>query len=191
MANIRSLIEYDAQHPKKAGSNLEEKLFLFGLVRMIKPARVLEIGVSAGHMTAWLALALEQNKKGELVSVDNFSKAHGGEAGDEKPARRRLAANGLAERVDFVKSDSVEFLQKQPDNSFDFVWVDGDHSFDGARADIVEALRVARYVVGVHDTNQLYDGPREAIKAIMPLQTLGFWVEGCRGIWLYNVGREA
>lgn len=189
MSNIRQLIEYDHRNPKGAGSNIEEKLFLFGLLRMIKPSRVLEIGVSRGHMTAWLALALHMNGKGELVSVDNFSKAHGGQAASCEPARTRVRANGMRSPT-FVTSDSVAYLTSQPDDSFDVVWVDGDHSYDGARADIVESLRVASKVVCVHDTSQLYSGPRDAIADVLRDRQedgSGFWVKGCRGIWIRNV----
>jgi len=186
MPNIRSLIEYDAKNPGGAGSAQEEKLFLFSLLRMIKPRRVLEIGVSRGHMTAWLALALHMNGDGgTLTSVDNWSRAHGGEARSPGHALKRLASNGLAGRVEFVASDSFGFLSEQPDNSFDVVWVDGDHSYTGAYRDITQALRVASHVVGVHDTAQQYTGPREAAADLSEGE--GFWVEGCRGIYLRNV----
>lgn len=186
MPNIRTLIEYDAAHPEKAGSNLEEKLFLFGLLRMLKPETVIEVGVSAGHMTCWLALALHINDKGNMVSVDNFSKRHGGQASSSDVARSRLAANDLGSCVSFVKSDSVEFMKSIADDTFDFVWIDGDHSFDGARADIKEGMRIAKDTIAVHDTNQQYDGPRKAIASLNGPDG-GYWVHGCRGIWMRNI----
>ena len=185
---ITKLMRYDESKPEGAGSALEEKLFLFSLVRMLKPDSIIEIGVSAGHMTAWLALALVLNEKGRLISVDNWSRAHGGQAASSQKAFRRISEVGLhLERVvKFVDSDSVEYLKSCPDNSVDMVWIDGDHSFEGARADIDEGSRVAKKVIAVHDTNQIYDGVRNAIKDIYT-ESLGFWVKGCRGIWLKDL----
>jgi len=183
--SISELLIYDEVHPQGAGSSREEKLFLFSLLRMIEPWSVLEIGVSRGHMTAWLALALYMNGRGKLTSVDNWSRAHGGEANGPEYAQKRLKELKLQNYVEFKKSDSYEYLKEQPDDSFDVVWVDGDHSFEGARKDIDEAMRVAKRLVGVHDTHQKYDGPR---KAVMDLaMEAGFWVEGGRGIWLLNL----
>lgn len=186
--SVRNLIDYDVQHAAGAGSSMEEKLFLYGLLAQKKLETVLEIGVSRGHMTAWLALAQYQSG-GRLRSVDNWSRAHGGEATDHSWAARRLAANGLLDVVDFTAGDSIAFLKQQPDNSFDMVWVDGDHSYEGALADIREAMRVARKVVGVHDTKQSYDGPRDACIKVEEEYGLThcFWVEGTRGIWLANL----
>jgi predicted O-methyltransferase YrrM len=184
---IQKLLEYDRLYWKGAGSGDSEHLLLYGLIRMLRPASVLEIGVSRGHMTAWLALALADNGTGgSLVSVDNWSKVHGGNANGPQHAQRRLRDNGLLKRVQFVKSDSVEYLKKQGNLSFDFVWVDGDHSFEGARDDIAEALRVAKLMVAVHDTHQLYSGPRDAIRDILPSGS-GAWIKGGRGIWMCHL----
>jgi predicted O-methyltransferase YrrM len=180
------LLSYDRTFPNGAGSGIPEKLFMYGLLRMIKPKRVLEIGVSRGHMTAWLALALEQNGKGRLTSVDNWSRNHGGEATNHGYALQRLKANDLQKFVDFVASDSYEYLKNCEENSFDVVWVDGDHSYEGAKRDIEEALRVASTLVGVHDTNQQYDGPKNAIEDLQG-RSMGCWIKGGRGIWVRNL----
>ena len=185
MTRVNDLIIYDERHSQGAGTNTEEKLFLYGLVRMAKPKSILEIGVSRGHMTAWLALALAHNGNGgALTSLDNWSRAHGGEATSPLWAQKRLDDNRLGGRVNFVSSSSLDYLRAQPTESFDFVWVDGDHSYEGAKADIVEAMRVASKLVGVHDTNQQYSGPRKAAEQLANGQ--GFWVNGCRGMWIWN-----
>jgi len=185
--NAQKLLEYDRKYYKGAGSGEAEHLILYGIIRMLQPESVLEIGVSRGHMTTWLALACAENKRGKVTSVDNWSRAHGGEATSPSHAKKRLTDNALESHVEFVSSDSVEFLQAQSDKSYDFVWIDGDHSYDGARKDIVEGLRVASKMIAVHDTNQKYDGPRKAIESIMNGDSSGAWVHGGRGIWLKNI----
>jgi len=181
---IQKLIDYDEKNPNGAGTALEEKLFLFSLVRMVKPNSIVEIGVSQGHLTTWLALALKLNGKGKLTSVDNWSRAHGGQARGADPAMRRLRESnlGLEEVVTFVESDSVAYLETQSPKSVDFVWIDGDHSFEGALSDIIQGAIVTKKLMGVHDTNQTYPGPRDAIKKFF--NDSGFFVRGCRGIWL-------
>ena len=180
------LTALDEQYPKAAGTSNPEKTLLYSLIRHIQPATVLEVGVSAGHMTCWLALALKNNGKGHLTSVDNFSRAHGGEADSDAVPRARVRRAALSPWVSFVTSDSVEYLKAQADKSFDFVWIDADHSYEGAYADVIEALRVAKIGVGVHDVYQLYDGPRRACKAIEEEQHIkGVRIPGYRGTWLY------
>lgn len=186
MSSVDFMVEFDKKYPKCAGTAEPEKLLLYSLLRHMKPKTVLEIGVSAGHMTCWLALAMLKNGEGKVTSVDNFSRAHGGEADTPEIPKSRLRKAGLLQWVDFVKSDSVEYLKAQADNSYDFVWVDADHSYDGAYEDIIEALRVAKKGVGVHDVCQIYDGPREAVKTIEKERGIkGVTVPGFRGSWFY------
>lgn len=185
MPGIRELLSYDFYNPHGAGTSTHEKLFIHSLLAESKFPLIMEIGVSRGHMTLWMAAA-QALHGGKMISVDNYSKVHGGSAVDEKQALKRLKDNNLDHIVDFVTSDSVEFLKEQETDSFDFIWVDGDHSFNGALDDITEAFRVAKTMIGVHDTNQqLYDGPKKAaMNAELIMSKQGLWINGLRGIWL-------
>ena len=187
MANVASLIGYDAKNPKGAGSSLNEKLFMWGLLNQSKFKCVLEIGVSRGHMTLWLAFA-QSAHGGKLTRLDNWSKMHGGEATSPSYALKRLKDNKLNGVVDFVSSDSYTYLCDKADDSFDLVHVDGDHGFEGAYKDIKEAIRVAKCMVTVHDTNQGYVGPRDACLAIeKEYGVQGTFIEGPRGFWICNL----
>ena len=183
---VKQLIDYDAQHSAGAGTSLQEKLLLYSLIREFKPKSVVEIGVSAGHMTCWLAAALEENGEGHLLSIDDWSRAHGGAATNERAAQLRLQSNDLGHRVTFLGQSSQVWLPKQTNQSYDFVWVDGHHGEPEAMRDVNHALRVARLFVGVHDVCQQYPGPRLACEG-----RAGFWVRGGRGTWLRNVGEES
>ncbi len=44
--------------------------FLYAIVRSLKPETVLETGVASGLASAYILLALRQNKKGKLYSID-------------------------------------------------------------------------------------------------------------------------
>ena len=187
MADIASLYAYDLKNPKGAGSSANEKLFMWGLMSQCKYKTALEVGVSRGHMTLWMAYAQSMHD-GKLTSVDDWSRAHGGESTSPAHATKRLKDNRLQDVVTFVSSDSYKYLSTLEDNSVEFVWIDADHSYEGAYRDIKEAVRVASQLVGVHDTNQGYKGPREACMDIeLDYGLQGTFVEGHRGIWLCNM----
>lgn len=66
--------------------------------------------------------------------------------------------------VKVVKSDSVEFMDKMPNEYFDFVYIDGDHSYEGVLRDINSAYpKVKRggWIMG-HDYCPLFHGVMEA-----------------------------
>jgi len=184
---VERLVAYDAQYGKDAGTGIDEKLFLLATVFMVEPRSILEIGVSAGHATLWLAAAARL-AGARMVSVDDWSAAHGGRAKGPEKAAKRLEDNGLAGAVEFVGSDSVTYLRSCADKEFDLVWVDGDHSLEGASADIKEALRVAGKLVIVHDTNQkAYSTVREACLSVCER---GCFFDSLRGMFLVTPGEE-
>jgi len=187
MPSVEHILAYDRNNQKHAGSSPNEKLFLWSLLHMSKYPKMLEIGVSRGHLTLWFALA-QKAHKGEVVSVDNWSMSNGGAAASCNHALKRLEDNGLSQYVTFVNSDSKAFLANSQVGAFDFIWIDGDHTYEGALADIELALALSPKMIGVHDTAQGYAGPRNACRAIETiLGKQGTWVDGLRGIWLYTV----
>jgi len=48
-------------------------IYLYSIVKMIKPATILELGTGLGSTSLWMALALEENKKGQLHTFDDGS----------------------------------------------------------------------------------------------------------------------
>ncbi len=189
---------YDREYPERGVTSQEEKMMLYSIVRFLKPKRMIEIGVSGGHLTLWLAAAIHNNwrqekdcihkKCGKLISVDNWSRHSGGKAGSADPAKRRLKHNGLHHVVDFITSDSLIFLRKLKDNCVDFVWIDGGHEFEEARTDLIEALRVAKSVVMVHDTKTLKEVRRAVRSVESEMKIKGTFIDGFRGMWMWTNG---
>ena len=158
-------------------------MFLYSLVRLLRPERVIEIGVSKGFVTEWFAAALADNDFGELISVDDWSETHGGRADGPAPALTRIQDLGLKERVKFVSSDSVLWLSEQKPNSAHLVWIDGDHSYQGCKRDLVAGWRVCCGTMAVHDTQNASVGANVRA-AIRDLCLDGCWIDGARGIWI-------
>jgi len=53
-----------------AGTEVEVSEFLYSLVRMLKPNYILETGTHVGVSSAYMALALEENKKGSMTTFE-------------------------------------------------------------------------------------------------------------------------
>jgi hypothetical protein len=57
------------------------------------------------------------------------------------------------DNVKVYKSDSYTFLQSIPDNTYDIIYIDGDHSYEGVKRDITIAFNKIKpngYIMG-HD----------------------------------------
>jgi acetyltransferase-like isoleucine patch superfamily enzyme/tetratricopeptide (TPR) repeat protein len=54
----------------------------------------------------------------------------------DRPAFAPLIQDGI---VELYKGDSSSCLGQQPDHSFDFIYIDGDHAYEGVRKDLAAA----------------------------------------------------
>jgi Methyltransferase domain len=83
-----------------------------------------------GHSASIIASALrDAGSDAELFTIDI-------DAPSQERARRSLAARGFDDRVTLFNGTAEDFFAAHPDLSPAFVFVDGDHSFEGVRADI-------------------------------------------------------
>ena len=51
------------------------------------------------------------------------------------------------------KSNSIEFLQNQEDRTYDIIYIDGDHTYNGVKSDLINAyskIKNGGYIMG-HD----------------------------------------
>jgi SAM-dependent methyltransferase len=80
----------------------------------------------------------------------------------EKTARQKLAQFG--KRANIIKGFSSDAAIDFEDNSLDFVFIDGDHSYDGCKGDICSWLRKIRPggLICGHDIN--WPGVRQAVE---------------------------
>lgn len=107
-----------------------------------------EIGTAQGASAVRIARALASG--GRLFCVDPYSATNP----NARICLRELRRAGVVDRVTFLRGTSVQMAGRLP-RACDFFFVDGDHSYEGLKADweiVLEHLAVGG-VVCFHDTS--------------------------------------
>jgi predicted O-methyltransferase YrrM len=139
---------------KTGGVNPGDRRAIYHLIRLLQPKRVLEIGTHVGASTMHIAAALKENGEGQLATVDiqnvNSPDGYWHRFGLRCSPADAMSALGLADRVKFYRMPSVEALKSL--GSFDFVFLDGDHSALTVYQELPLALSKLRNgVILLHD----------------------------------------
>ncbi len=118
--------------------DLDEAATLFKTVRSLHAPHGVEVGRFHGASTLLLAVAV--GPAGRVTSIDVAPQ------GDDA-LLRALHRAGVADRVELIVADANHVDRSGP---LDFVFIDGDHSYDGARRDHNrwgKLVRVGGYVI--------------------------------------------
>jgi predicted O-methyltransferase YrrM len=94
--------------------------FLYILVKIKKPLKILEIGTLAGYSTLWMAKALEDNAHIITLEKDPLR---------AEIARENFLKNGFEKKITIIEGNalqSLEKLQQDTPSSFDFIFIDAD-----------------------------------------------------------------
>lgn len=124
---------------------LEVGEFLNALVRMTKPAIVVETGTHKGFSTLMVAQALKANGKGHLYTFDltDFG------------VMKECEQFGVGSIVSFAKGDSAAGISKLSPRvkNIDFLWLDADHSTEAVIKELNAALPMLKKgtLVAFHD----------------------------------------
>src|SRR5437868_6197930 len=109
---------------------IDERLFLYAMVRGFRPQRALEIGVLRGGSAAIITNALEEVGRGTLVGVD------------PEPAMA-VPWRDLHGRYTLIRKPSPDAIPEARDAAggpWEFVLIDGLHRYDQVRADLAAVL---------------------------------------------------
>jgi hypothetical protein len=131
------------------GHGTDKKQFFLGfglihyaLVRNVKPARILCIGSKQGFIPAILALACKDNGGGHVDFVDaGYDETnrvnHWGGVGfwNNIDIRNHFGKIGVARHITSFIMTTAKFDKKYPKRKYDYVYLDGDHSYWGVKKD--------------------------------------------------------
>jgi predicted O-methyltransferase YrrM len=133
--------------------------------RAAKHKIIFEIGSWQGRSTKMMALMTE----GVIYSVDNLVGEGGTPIEDLDAAFRvNLAPEIEADKVRIVRESSVEAAKAYYDGFADMVFIDGDHSYEGAKGDFeawLEVLEVGGLICG-HD--RMHPGVQQMLGELRP-----------------------
>jgi predicted O-methyltransferase YrrM len=126
-------------------------------LRLFKPQVVYEIGRYRGWSTAQMAFNLRHNfnetgHKAKFISIDPHVGADGGDGWsvglsprgkqcggltEWDISRNNLLRAGISDFVTPIKAFSATWVQTV-DDAIDFIFIDGDHTYNGAKVDVEE-----------------------------------------------------
>ena len=121
---LKELEQFSVENDARVKDRAEKMLnitpdtgpFLVLLIRALNAKRVLEIGTSNGYSTLWLAHAVRP--LGGVVTTVEISPLKA------DLARRNFARAQFNSLINLEVMDALDFLGKQPDEVFDFVFLD-------------------------------------------------------------------
>jgi predicted O-methyltransferase YrrM len=167
--------EADAGAPRRVGqvTSAATQFALAELVRLLAPARVLEIGTFFADSARVMAAMMAQIGAGHLTTIDPFG-------GERVPGIIAGWPDNLRERVVFRPDNSMTYflyldeelrVQRGKDAPFDIVFVDGHHSFDYAFFDLMRSALFVRPGGALVVDNIEQPGPAEAVRFFLERHT--------------------
>jgi predicted O-methyltransferase YrrM len=117
----------------------EEGDYLYSLVRHLRPALTVEVGMANGLSTLFLAAGLQACGGGRHLAIDPFQTTDWHGAG-----RTLLERAGLSEFVEVLEKPSHQALPEieQAGRRAQLIFIDGSHLFDYVIADFLVADRI-------------------------------------------------
>jgi predicted O-methyltransferase YrrM len=163
LAEIKKLFAPDGAAEREHNARVDSAgfgLIHYALVTNLKPEKVLAIGSRHGYVPSILALALKANGSGMLDFVDaNYSDAvhgvtvaYGGVENWSGNATEKFSYFGLRDVIDVHIQRSEEFFAACQ-TKYGYVYLDGDHSYEGCRYDFEQSLSLAvpGAMIALHD----------------------------------------
>ena len=100
-----------------SGISCEEGEFLYGLVRIMRPTKVLETGCNIGVSASYILQGLEDNGHGHLRTIEHDKTV-------SSFAQAKLDSMGF-KRFDIFTGEIADFPQPE-NNSIDLLWLDSE-----------------------------------------------------------------
>lgn len=153
-----------------AGKHISETIFkeegevLYSAVSNLpQDALIVEIGCYVGRSTHIMAVAAKE-KEGKVITIDPFLKSFNGwHNSDPKTAFKKNVLDVLS-NVTLIEGYSEDVFNKIPDD-IDFMFIDGDHSYEGVKRDCDNYLPKLKSgsMVSFHDYHSSFEGVKKAV----------------------------
>jgi len=131
--DLESLAIFDDARAFGGAYHKEERRILYMMVRHVAPELVVEFSPKHGLSTAHMALALQHNGRGSVLSFE-------WDYGRVRRAYQNLKRYGLSHRVEFILGDvrvelsrALERRAGAAGKGLEFVFIDSDHGAEFAR----------------------------------------------------------
>jgi predicted O-methyltransferase YrrM len=138
------------------GVNPGDRRAIYALIHQLKPQSVLEVGTHIGASMLYIARALKSGG-GKITTVDiqdvNDPETGAWKSGGLRASPKEMAAQlGCADQVTFIAKPSIDYLYTT-DETFDFIFLDGDHSAKAVYEEVAAALKHLRPngIILLHD----------------------------------------
>ena len=175
VARIKALLAPDGgadrEHNARDGS-LGFGLIHYALVTNLRPKRALVIGSRYGFVPGIVALAMQANGGGGVDfvdanyddAVDGFERGYGG-VGHWARGTGGFKALAVSDTVSVHIMRSEEFFDCC-DETYGYVYLDGDHGYDGCHHDLEHSLAMLDRggIVTLHDV--LVDAPEFGVRRV-------------------------
>lgn len=153
------LVKVFGKFPARSLMSSQSRAVLYGLIRMMRPEAVAEIGTLFAGTTEVMARALWENGNGIVHTADPFGAERCPQAISEWPADLRRHAR-------YYPLNSMAFFAEVR-GPLDLVLVDGNHDFEYALFDLQMAARLIRPGgIAVMDNSE-QTGPFKAARAFV------------------------
>ena len=152
----------------------------------VKGMRMIEVGSYAGESAEMFA---ESGKFSEIVCIDPWQAGYddADEASRSNMAAAEAAFDRVARRYPRIitkyKGTLAEFRKAHPDFCADIVYIDACHTYEGCKADIVEALKLEPKIIAGHDYAHWCEGVVRAVDEVLGKPQMRFQ----DGSWMFNL----
>jgi len=138
------------------GCTIEDYIFIYGLITLLKPKTIVEIGTNTGASAIVMGLALKENNIDGTIYTFDISEVY------RKIALKQIMKMELEGYIKSLlgNSDKVKEISLE----YDFAFIDGDHTYEGVKKDFENLKDISDYIL-FHDT-QNCDGVKRFINEL-------------------------
>lgn len=142
----------------------DHPMVLYGLIKMLKPAVVVEVGTYLGYGACYMAKALQENNAGHLHCIDSwkFENPPWRKGSVKEHFEKAISECGVRDRVTLLegKSNEVSWPER-----IDFAYIDGWHSYREAKYDWGRCVAAGASCVCFDDALTII-GPRMVVDEV-------------------------